>query len=1049
VFNPVLYAAVKQGKKTLTTRTPKYTAKIGLRVGEVAKAKMTAKGKVPVDIYTKFLGTYATGEEMVAAVGGVEEYARREGFDIYYEAEILRLKGQSLFEISLEPISGYDEPEDASSKYSKCSTKPDLSILPIAPAILSSYIQANLLYASSMPQIEQILQESTSIEDAVQNLIPTFGPQHAKEVLALRLPDPDPSISWTETKKTLVPAGTDFADSPTPDFGIYSRLFGKVGSDQALRACFGEKSGPGVPNLHTLYTRWDISRASYKHVPGYFALPGPVAAVIAGRSDNWMGFFPGESEGYVKRPEWLDLAPVFQARMDAKAEDICILLPVPIIKKTKAGDVDITGQEGYLNTSLARLRGPEFFREMYSRLSVLGAVDEVGTRVRKDIDLAVARARSSIKIRYEDDLALLGQRKDKAKAADKDGVEELIKELKRKYFLALEEASAPQRKADAEKRKQDAELLGAAGASASTQSPFSFSIHRESQKSYYGSDPEAVQRWPGHFIGYLYRSFGKGWTRDEVQFRLNAAQVMLPHIIDLVKSDSKESAKEIEGKMKYLKGRDIPYKDVPPAQERKIYLDDLPSQESAHVLFFQNPLYLESYLTAPLVPMYIEIVDENKQLRDNRKIGDVDAVLEKYEEVMQGDEKPKGFLPMFTAYARLYRKSVVKARFGSQGVALLKTHCLLLAGHRDEWYLGFPAALSVEKNWSQNIGRPAEMERHHPYMIGKTDMPTVLRRLMRMDLISVPTGYHLKPVALGTEYPWTSAQVPYLMDEFPVPVPELDEEGSPAKDKKGRIKYSDKYDLVTWDEKTARTPGAHVDPKAYADIVREAFSAHGIADYIKQGASRVAEGFERGGTARAGGRRQVSGMPVDRPTHSSKGLYALVKTALFGFKHRDIPPDSLGEVGALHDVIRNNWANILDRINETRKLSEEAPFPADTTALEMLESPQGELAALDALEDIVRTRLDLATGKEIKTEQYRALMQKSLLKPWRKDLEETNSIRVASGQAPLPQNVPEGFLDDEYPIFAEDVVDTIRAIENRGRARRQPRPPRPQRSRRY
>lgn len=834
-----------------------------------------------------------------------------------------------------------------------CSDTPDLFILPITPGMLYGYLQAETLYLSDTAPVRTTIETSATYDAAVATLSHSVGPGRARTLLSLALAEnPATSARAWEELSVLPDTGAARVDirsnpralrnmsrsafgqvrpalgwsrngkvTPPPDFGIYSKYFGSVGSRQAYISSFGTMGAPparGAPSLQALYNTWDRSRGGGGQVPTFYLLEiagkPPTAVVVTGRADAWRALYPGESTGGQVRAAYMDALPVLSAADAVGADSLCLLLPSPIVVKSYAGKKDITGRDAY-GRYLLQLSAPGFVHKL--RDQVLG--------------------RST---RGED----------------------------------LPEAIS----------------IGA------------FSIPAA---LFYGAD-EAIQRWPEQFIGYVRNSFKAGWTRAQAHERLVEAGATYPDVVEAVKED--DTGRAAAKKLLFL------IRGVPTRAEaeggvqkpRAMHLGDIPAEELAQVRFVQDGTFsteeAPDLRAAPLVPARIRIYDAEGNIRSEHFPGGA-GIIVKYEEMEAGGAKPKGFLPAVDAEVGLYKLSALRARLGADAVKVVEKQGVKLPGLGGQWYMAIPAAVSEEKDWK---GGNNTYRNLHPFHLGKPNILRVSRRLLRVDVQPSTSAWHLRwlpgELSQGGSV-WSSKESPYLLEQLPAPIFQKVEGG--GKQKVGEA----------WVE--MGTP-------EHGEVLKSAFAPSRTPDIVVEGRRAVHAGREVGGGAVRGRKyRPLSGgMAVSKP-YEPRGLYLLAQRALAGpstgAKKEPLPvekmPESLGWLGSLHEVLRGNWSQVLAEMNADRVDAGQPTLPWD------LPPP---ISA--GSEDELRVEHE-ALNILAKLGKNKALFVKSrLLRPWQEGVE------------PDEQNLPK-----QYPeAFAPDVLEGIRAIENRGRRVRPPRPPR-------
>jgi len=210
----------------------------------------------------------------------------------------------------------------------------------------------------------------------------------------------------------------------------------------------------------------------------------------------------------------------------------------------------------------------------------------------------------------------------------------------------------------------------------------------------------------------------------------------------------------------------------------------------------------------------------------------------------------------------------------------------------------------------------------------------------------------------------------------------------------------------------------------YGEVLKSAFAPSRTPDIVVEGRRAVHAGREIGGGAvRARKYRPLSGgMAVSKP-YEPRGLYLLAQRALAGpattGKKEALPvekmPESLGWLGSLYEILRGNWNQVLAEMNANRVDAGSPTLPWD------LPPPINA-----GSEDELRIEHE-ALGVLAELGKNKAMFVKSsLLRPWQEGVDPEN------------QNLPK-----QYPeAFSPDVMEGIRAIENRGRRARAPRPPR-------
>lgn len=847
-----------------------------------------------------------------------------------------------------------------------CVDKPDLYIIPVTPVLLKRYINAVVLWLSETRPISAVVEASNSFEEAATRLmqglefrfksgavVPIQLPQEtARKVVALNLHRIQ-GAPWDELKKQHSNSGLDWRSlegsaAQMPSFGIFSQMFGAIGTAESLRSAFGVQgraSGTGlVPltgvsgaaSLQDLVMRWANS-AQFGFTSGMrgreFATfyranalynNAPVVVIISGSSTSQAGYqlLPPEP-GKPPRNAWEDLLPVAEAVVTALpssiAQNVCFLMPPRVLMGSGRRTTEVTA--GHL----------------YQRILMgAGGTQRTPTPL-IDFLWYAPRLQQSLPSSWGNRLQGL--------------------------VRAYEDWAA--------KNSTSAEWIAP---------PLHFGMHRPyaNVTGYYGS-LHPVQAWPGMYITVVLRYLQNGLSRTDISEMLQsqsygeeAAEIHTPGLTlaDVLLTEKRtQDIRDVE--MEFQEQEALLSKPLAPApQARKVRLSDLPWREK--VTTELNQVLIDSLdFYGMYVPVRTVIESRDGPVSiwadDSLSQSLLRLIRAGYRRVWEDDTSNnwRKLIPPVTLEAYLINRQEAEKfvpklsaessediieQPGLEGVrALLKQQAIDIDGE-GTWYIGIGPA------YVEDRGHPAGGY-HTGYSAGKGNIPAVLRGLFRVNIARegrnptfVPLPVAEPPPGKEVE-PWSLKGYPYLLSALPVSVPV----GEGAEEGQFVTNWVRLPAVGTEEDVAAAT-------KEYVRQMRDAFGGGSSSREVKEGRRALWEGREvEGSSARRIGRavRRVERARVaTRGPFRSSGIYSLVARILQGRKTVRTGWEKASSGALLATAMESNWPEILMEINNQRMNKGQPLLPAETQAPipgSSTYTPDLELEALEAIERLIYT----------------------------------------------------------------------------------------------
>jgi hypothetical protein len=895
-----------KGRQGLFSLGPLAAKQLGLAEDETAAVTLVESGKKAEPeikkVWFTHLGVFPSGEDMVEAVGGWEDYKtanllsfpspERERAD---KKTVLGLKGWSVYEVFTAQPTDREVRHEGTTMYGcgeESQRPPRLFVLPINPNFLSRYLAAVVLRFSSSPQVSQVVESAASEEEAFQALR-RFPYQSAVGKITLRLsPDEARRLlllnlkvargDWEQRRTQHVSAeGAGGIEGEGPiNFGVYTSYFGSPGTDLSIRSSFGtgnSKTVWGAQSLSLLLQYWTKAQTDPRTLPTFFrslvmAKSGtgvlPVAVIVFGTRHTRSGYTI--SGGHKEVKAFKNMAALVQAMVwgnpDLPAESVCFLLPPPVVEEEKK-----KGKKKLEHTGVRAFE--KYLREgRYSPQVDLGAVAREIPLPKEGRRLAMTEGRLGVLYEVAPLITFL-QNTPAASALGFFGETPAVQSWPGLYAEMVKHGlSVKKGRAfiDAEVKAQNQTLkdyrISAAGLSVEE----GFDAVAEQKRALKEDRFEPL------------RDSAELYIQD-----LTPTHAGVAHFAEVIDDGPHKGlfvpAKVvIDGQLIY----DIPLAGgprewIPPKKKQK----ETPEEErvrlaKAKVVSTVAQLHMETWLAGPstvLPPMAGQVWIVNP--------AQAAAALKK--------GKKKGSVP-----------EELEIDIGTV-LRLLRTKAIPI-GERERWFLVVPpiqySVMQVDRVALPDPARPGKFivtkmlvptSRYSAYMQGKGSIRRIVRDLLRIDLAikkGQPKLVPTQPFRPQSATPWSTPEVPYLLDQLPV-----------------------------FNKETGRKELVSPPSKGYKDAVlstlfipRLPAAAHaGVESYLAGAA-------ERGKRTKKGQAQEAGRVPV-RGDASFRGFYNLAKDTLQlkGLGEIEV---SVDRTQILYDAIEDMWAPILAQMNARRKV---------------------------------------------------------------------------------------------------------------------------------